>query len=112
MKTFALVAFATLAATSALAQDASLAYRGSGQRAGGPAYLLNDGSGAVRPVRMRPNAVPLAYRGSGQRAGGPAYLLNGNPGSIQPVRMRSNPIPLAYRGSGQRAGGPAYLVYR
>ena len=78
MKTFALVTFATLLSTAALAQDSSLAYRGSGNRAGGPAYLLNSETArAVRPVRNRASQVSLAYRGSGNRAGGPAYLLIG-----------------------------------
>jgi hypothetical protein len=113
MKTFALVTFITLAAGPALAQDASLAYRGIGTRAGGPAYLLNsETGGAVHPVRMNPNAIPLAYRGSGTHAGGPAYLASARASHIdQPVRSRDSVIPLAYRGSGTRAGGPAYLLY-
>ena len=113
MRTFALVTFMTLAAGPALAQDASLAYRGTGTRAGGPAYLLNsETGGAVRPVRMNPNAIPLAYRGSGTHAGGPAYLASARASHLdQPVRSRDSVIPLAYRGSGTRAGGPAYLLY-
>ena len=115
MRTFALVAFMTFAAGPALAQDASLAYRGIGTRAGGPAYLLNSETGAVRRVRMSPNAIPLAYRGSGTHAGGPAYLASTRASHIdhidQPVRSRASVIPLAYRGSGTRAGGPAYLLY-
>ncbi len=75
MKTFALALTAAVLSTAAFAQDASRAYRGSGQRAGGPAYLLNSSTGgAVTRTPRRKNA--LAYRGSGQRAGGPAYLLN------------------------------------
>ena len=40
---FILVLIITLAGHPAWAQVWDPAYRGSGQRAGGPAYLLNDG---------------------------------------------------------------------
>ena len=89
------------------------AYRGSGHRAGGPAYVLNYGgyAGPGLGYAGPPRFYDPAYRGSGQRAGGPAYLLNpsyGLPSSYyRPGWYGRSP---AYRGSGQRAGGPAYLL--
>jgi hypothetical protein len=73
MKIFALTALATLVATSAMADDLSLAYRGNGNRAGGYAYLLNRGgkiSGVARQARDPKSEIPLAYRGTGNRAEG------------------------------------------
>ena len=67
MKTFALVTFATLLSTAALAQDSSLAYRGSGNRAGGPAYLLNSGDGARRQAGSQPR-IPKFRSLTGARA--------------------------------------------
>ena len=106
----AFVGAAAFISTSALAQDTSLAYRGSGTRAGGPAYLLNNPRGPVKAVAVPQSNIPLAYRGSGTRAGGPAYLLNNPKGRLKPVTSPQSKIPLAYRGSGTRAGGPAYLL--
>jgi hypothetical protein len=79
MKIFALTALATLVASSAMADDLSLAYRGNGNRAGGYAYLLNRGgeiSGVARQARDPKSEILLAYRGTGNRAGGYAYFLN------------------------------------
>ena len=81
---FILVLIIALAAHPAWAQVWDPAYRGSGQRAGGPAYLLNYGgygpgwgyAPASGYGRGWYGYRSPAYRGSGQRAGGPAYLLN------------------------------------
>ena len=110
---FLILFLVTFISSSVSAQVWDPAYRGSGHRAGGPAYLLNHGGyagpglGYAGPRRFH----HPAYRGSGQRAGGPAYLLNpsyGLPGSYyNPGWYGRSP---AYRGSGQRAGGPAYLL--
>jgi hypothetical protein len=115
---FTIVLIAGLASGSASAQVWDPAYRGSGHRAGGPAYLLNTGGyagpGWAYSYRYGPRRF-LAYRGSGHRAGGPAYLLNtggyAGPGWVYTYRYGPrrfwNP---AYHGSGHRAGGPAYLL--
>ena len=79
---FILVLIIALAGHPAWAQVWDPAYRGSGQRAGGPAYLLNDGGygpgWGYAPGwsygRGRYGYRSPAYRGSGQRARGPAYL--------------------------------------
>ena len=107
-----LAAIAALISTSAFAQDRSLAYQGSGTRAGGPAYLLNSPTGGpVRAVKRRQSHLPLAYRGSNSRAGGTAYLLNSTTGgTVKSTRQPKSNVPVAYRGSGSRAGGPAYLL--
>jgi hypothetical protein len=80
---FIIVLISALACHPAWAQVWDPAYRGSGQRAGGPAYLLNYGGSpgwgyatAWGYGRGWYGYRSPAYRGSGQRAGGPAYLLN------------------------------------
>jgi hypothetical protein len=78
---FIIVLIIALAGHPASAQVWDPAYRGSGQRAGGPAYLLNHGGyWGYAPAwgygRGWYGYRSPAYRGSGQRAGGPAYLLN------------------------------------
>ena len=106
MKTFALAALATMAATAALAEGN--AYRASGQRAGGPAYLANsETGGAVRPVRRAPK--PAAYRHSNQRAGGPAgdAAAKAGPTSAQgTVYDPARTVPFGVARSGHAAGGP------
>ncbi len=104
MKTLALVTIATLVATSALAQN----HAGSGQRAGGPAYLTNrETGGKVKPVRRA--STPEYLRRSGSRAGGPANELN--TGGIGPksaagtVKDPAHTVPFGTALSGQRAGG-------
>src|SRR3712207_4230180 len=102
MMKLTLAAIAALISTSAFAQDRSLAYQGSGTRAGGPAYLLNSPTGgSVRAVRRPKSHVSLAYRGSNSRAGGTAYRLNSTTGeAAKPIRRPKSNVPLAYRGSG------------
>ncbi|MDF2974235.1 MAG: hypothetical protein K0R61_4685 [Microvirga sp.] len=109
---FIFVLIVCLISGSASSQVWDPAYRGSGQRAGGPAYLLNHGGRApgwgYGPLRVWDSA----YRGIGHRAGGPAHLLN--PAGYAPLRgyrrgWYGYHLP-AYRGSGHRAGGPAYLL--
>ncbi|AWN42299.1 hypothetical protein [Methylobacterium durans] len=82
-------------------ETASLAYRYSGQHAGGPADALIPG-GTPRPVEHHAGAP--AYRYSGQHAGGPADALIPD-GSPKPVEKQWR-AP-AYRYAGSHAGGPA-----
>ena len=111
MMPFLILFLLTLISSSASAQVWDLVDRGSGQRAGGPAYLLNYGGYAGWGYAGPRGYYHPAYRGSGQRAGGPAYLLNP---SYAPPAWGYGGVwysrPPAYRGSGQRAGGPAYLL--
>ena len=107
MRTLALVAAATFMATSAIAQTA---YQGSGQRAGGPARLLNSETGGVVKRAAKPNVVPSYQRGSGQRAGGPANELNragtATLSTQGTIHGTDRVVPFRQSGSGQRAGGP------
>jgi hypothetical protein len=107
MKRLILTTAATVLATAAFAQDNG-AYRASGQRAGGPAYLTNsETGGAVKPIRG--TSRPKAYRYSGHHGGGPANdaIVQTGPVSVQgtvydPARI----VPFGTARSGHTAGGP------
>jgi hypothetical protein len=101
---FGLVALAS--AAPAAAQD-SLAYKGSGTRAGGPAYLYYD-NGQVDRVMVRPTTLGPRDR-SGQMSGGPAReFITWD--SVVPEHGSVTFEP-RYR-SGQGAGGPAREFFR
>lgn len=101
---FGLVALAL--ATPAAAQD-TLAYKGSGTRAGGPAYLYYD-NGRVDRVMVHPTTLGPRYR-SGQMSGGPAREFI----TWDSVAPQQGPVTFEprYR-SGQGAGGPAREFFR
>lgn len=110
MKTFALAAFALIAATGAFAHDAQNPYRASGQRAGGPAYLANSETGGPVATVRRRSASPSYQNGSNQHAGGPAAELNaGGTGSVSAQGTVYDParaVPFGTARSGHAAGGP------
>ncbi|HVL70287.1 MAG TPA: hypothetical protein VM434_00210 [Beijerinckiaceae bacterium] len=103
MKMLPLAAVAVLVAAPAFAQGAParkgvaqaqtpIYARGSGTRAGGPAYLLISETGGRPVVTPRANPVPAYARGSGTRAGGPAYLLLSETGGV-PIDPRTEFFP-------------------
>jgi hypothetical protein len=100
---FGLVALAL--ATPAAAQDSL--YKGSGNRAGGPAYLYYD-NGRVDRVVVQATALGPQYR-SGQMSGGPAREFT----TWEAVGPQQGPVAFEprYR-SGQGAGGPAREFFR
>jgi hypothetical protein len=86
-----------------------MAYRGSGVRAGGPAFQLNsETGGAAKPTRRKSTAP--GYRHSGHRAGGPASDLNrAGTGSLSRQGTVADPnrvVPFGTARSGHSAGGP------
>ena len=111
MTRIALTLLAILAGECALAQDLSMAYRASGHRAGGPAYLLAPPNPAgLRKAPLVSN-IPVYQLGSGHHTGGPARELvsTTGPGELSlegtiydPTRI----VPFGTARSGQRAGGP------
>lgn len=109
MRAIGCLAFAALVATPAQAQDISLAYRGSGPRAGGPAYLYYD---AVQPRFVPHGSEPIGYAPrprAGQMSGGPArefILQDRGPASLEgTVHDPARSVPFGTARSGQRAGG-------